>query len=93
MTSAQTGTDGECAGAIAFGCSSGGAEQLVGHLGHGADHDDGLLSGGNATRDDGGGTVNGGGVFHRGTAEFHDNQAHAFLVSTSWAKAHFHLEA
>ena len=93
MTSAQTGTDGESAGTIAFCGGSGGAEQLVGHLGHGADHDDSLFSSGNAAGDDGGGTVNGGGVFDRGTAEFHDDQAHAFLVSTSRAKAHFHLEA
>ena len=61
--------------------------KLVGDLGHGADHDDSLLAGGHAARDDGGGAVDGGRVFHRGAAEFHHDQAHAFLVPTSGAKS------
>ncbi len=72
---------------VAFGRCGGSAQKLVSDLGHGADDDDGLFAGGDAARDDGGGAVDGGRVFHRGAAEFHHDQAHAFLVPTSGAKA------
>ena len=40
----------------------------------------GCLPCGDASGDDGGGAGDGGRVFDRGAAEFHDNQAHACLV-------------
>src|SRR5579863_4990383 len=89
MAGAQAGTDGEGAGAVAFGSCGRSAQKLVSNLGHGADDDDGLFAGGDASGDDGGGAVDGGRIFYRGAAEFHDNQAHAFFVSTSGAKAPF----
>ena len=77
MARAQPRTDGQRAGAIALRCSRGGAQQLVGDLGHGADNDHGLPAHGNAAGHDGGGAIDGGRIFHRRAAEFHHYKAHA----------------
>ena len=58
---------------LAF-ASSGGrrhGEQLVGNLGHGADHDERLL--GQACLHDARDAIDGGGVLDRGAAELHDD--------------------
>ena len=93
MAGAEAGTDGESASAIALGSGGSGAQKLVSDLGHGADDDDSLFAGGDAACDDGGGTVDGGRVFHRSAAEFHHDQAHAFLFRPQGLKPLVPLEA
>ena len=79
MARAEARTDGQRSGAVALGGCSGGAQQLVSDLGHGADDDDGLLAQGHASGDDGRGAANGRRVFDRRAAKLHDYQAHANL--------------
>ena len=77
MARAEARADGQRAGAVALCGRGGGAQQLVGDLGHGADHHHGLLAQGHAPGDDGRGAANGGRIFDRRAAELHDYQAHA----------------
>ena len=73
----QPRTDGQCAGSVALpGCCSG-AKQLVGDLGHRADHNHGLLALGNASGNDFRGSPNGGRILDRRTAKLHHYQVHA----------------
>ena len=55
----------------------GGAQQLVGDLGHGADHHYGLLAQGHASGHDGRGAADGRRVLDRRAAKLHHYQAHA----------------
>src|SRR6266545_2690533 len=55
-------------------------QQLVRDLGHGADHDHGLLR--KAVVHNARGAVNGGGVLHGRAAKFHDNHAEKTLSRT-----------
>jgi hypothetical protein len=79
MARAETRTDGKRAGAVPLRGTCGCPEQLVRHLGHGADYDHWLLSHGYASGDDGRGTLNGRRVLDRRAAKLHDYQAHANL--------------
>ena len=54
--------------------AAGGAQQLVGHLGHGADHDDRVLAEGDAAGDDASRATDCGRVFDRGAAELHHHK-------------------
>ena len=63
--------------AIAGPGGAGHGQQLVGHLGHGADHDHRLLR--QPAFDDGAGALDGLGVLHRGAAELHDDHRGKFL--------------
>ena len=83
MAAAQARTDSECAGAVPGRGGCGGAQQLIGNLGHGADHNHRLLALGNAAGDDCSGAVDGGRVFDRRAAKLHDNQAHLNLSKIS----------
>ena len=79
MPRAQPRTDGQRAGAVAVRGGRSGAQQLVGHLGHGAHHHHGLLALGHASGDDGRGAPDGRRILHRRAAELHHYQAHANL--------------
>src|SRR5450631_77008 len=63
--------------AFAFSGGAGHGQQRVGDLGHGADHDDGLLR--QAALNDGGDAVDGFGILDRKSAEFHDDHRRDFL--------------
>ncbi len=60
------------------GCR-GGAQQLISHFGHGADHNYRLFALGHASGHDGRGTSDGRLVLDRRAAKLHDYQAHACL--------------
>ena len=80
MAPAQLITDGDGSVTVALFTGGGGAQQRIGNLGHGADDDHRLLAQGDAPGDDGRGAADGGGVFDRGAAEFHDYQAHLYFL-------------
>ncbi len=76
MARAQPRTDGQRAGAVALRCRRGGAQQLVGHLGHGAHYHHGLLALGHAPGHNGRGAPNRRRIFDRRAAELHHYQIH-----------------
>ncbi len=63
--------------AVAGSGGAGHGQQLVGHLGHGADHHHRLLL--QAAFDDRAGALDRLGVLHRGAAELHDDHRGRFL--------------